>query len=226
MRSAEGGQRIAVRRYKNSNSYVDTVMAWAVRCRGAAAELPGADAPIGASAGKPGESVPSAGPVSRCRTPRLRTARGPRTRQAAAHLSPESFPLSRRSRSRRPRRPARPAPRRPRPARRPRGAETPSPDEVPSTPEERRRGLRNHRRKKAAAAKRSPPTAEPAANAGQAPKRRRPVRRVLRRTVRGTSRSGPLPPRSPLPRSFPFRALTVLDGAGPRGIDPLALIFA
>jgi hypothetical protein len=61
--SSDGGQRIAVRRYNNSQSYVDTVVAWAARYRGGAAELPDADALIGVPPGKPAESAPSAVPV-------------------------------------------------------------------------------------------------------------------------------------------------------------------
>jgi transglycosylase-like protein with SLT domain len=46
--STDAGQRIAVRRYNNSQSYVDTVMAWASAYRSGVAQLPDSDVPIGA----------------------------------------------------------------------------------------------------------------------------------------------------------------------------------
>ncbi|SFW68658.1 lytic transglycosylase domain-containing protein [Amycolatopsis australiensis] len=46
--STDAGQRLAVRRYNNSQSYVDTVMAWAAAYRGGVAQLPDSDVPIGA----------------------------------------------------------------------------------------------------------------------------------------------------------------------------------
>uniref|UniRef100_UPI001178CBB7 lytic transglycosylase domain-containing protein n=1 Tax=Amycolatopsis kentuckyensis TaxID=218823 RepID=UPI001178CBB7 len=46
--STDAGQRIAVRRYNNSQSYVDTVMAWAAAYRGGVAQLPDSQVPIGA----------------------------------------------------------------------------------------------------------------------------------------------------------------------------------
>ncbi|MDS0132002.1 MULTISPECIES: lytic murein transglycosylase [unclassified Amycolatopsis] len=45
--STDAGQRIAVRRYNNSSSYVDTVMAWAAAYRGGVAQLPDSQVPIG-----------------------------------------------------------------------------------------------------------------------------------------------------------------------------------
>jgi membrane-bound lytic murein transglycosylase B len=45
--STDAGQRIAVRRYNNSQSYVDTVMAWAAAYRGGVAQLPDSQVPIG-----------------------------------------------------------------------------------------------------------------------------------------------------------------------------------
>jgi membrane-bound lytic murein transglycosylase B len=45
--STDAGQRIAVRRYNNSQSYVDTVLAWATAYRGGVAQLPDSDVPIG-----------------------------------------------------------------------------------------------------------------------------------------------------------------------------------
>src|SRR5439155_10125138 len=41
-------QRIAVRRYNPSDSYVDTVMAWATAYRGGVSQLPDSTVPIGA----------------------------------------------------------------------------------------------------------------------------------------------------------------------------------
>ena len=46
--STDAGQRIAVRRYNNSQSYVDTVLAWAAAYRGGVAQLPDSQVPIGA----------------------------------------------------------------------------------------------------------------------------------------------------------------------------------
>ncbi|KDN23039.1 lytic transglycosylase domain-containing protein [Amycolatopsis rifamycinica] len=46
--STDAGQRIAVRRYNNSQSYVDTVLAWATAYRGGVAQLPDSQVPIGA----------------------------------------------------------------------------------------------------------------------------------------------------------------------------------
>ncbi|MGV9359523.1 lytic transglycosylase domain-containing protein [Amycolatopsis sp. NPDC003731] len=45
--STDAGQRIAVRRYNNSSSYVDTVLAWAAAYRGGVAQLPDSQVPIG-----------------------------------------------------------------------------------------------------------------------------------------------------------------------------------
>ncbi|MFJ7216402.1 lytic transglycosylase domain-containing protein [Amycolatopsis sp. NPDC098790] len=69
--STDAGQRLAVRRYNNSQSYVDTVMAWAAAYRGGVAQLPDSDVPIGtpnapdaAAAGGPvGAPAPPAPPV-------------------------------------------------------------------------------------------------------------------------------------------------------------------
>jgi len=69
--STDAGQRIAVRRYNNSQSYVDTVMAWAAAYRGGVAQLPDSQVPIGApdapdaaAAGAPvGLPAPPAPPV-------------------------------------------------------------------------------------------------------------------------------------------------------------------
>ncbi|WIY06228.1 lytic murein transglycosylase [Amycolatopsis mongoliensis] len=70
--STDAGQRIAVRRYNNSQSYVDTVMAWAAAYRGGVAQLPDSQVPIGApdapdsaAAGSPvGAPAPPAPPVT------------------------------------------------------------------------------------------------------------------------------------------------------------------
>lgn len=69
--STDAGQRIAVRRYNNSQSYVDTVMAWAAAYCGGVAQLPDSQVPIGApdapdaaAAGAPvGVPAPPAPPV-------------------------------------------------------------------------------------------------------------------------------------------------------------------
>ncbi|WP_410640551.1 lytic transglycosylase domain-containing protein [Amycolatopsis sp. lyj-346] len=69
--STDAGQRIAVRRYNNSQSYVDTVLAWASAYRGGVAQLPDSQVPIGApdapdaaAAGSPvGIPAPPAPPV-------------------------------------------------------------------------------------------------------------------------------------------------------------------
>jgi len=69
--STDSGQRIAVRRYNNSSSYVDTVMAWASAYRSGVAQLPDSQVPIGspnapdaAAAGAPvGLPAPPAPPV-------------------------------------------------------------------------------------------------------------------------------------------------------------------
>jgi membrane-bound lytic murein transglycosylase B len=69
--STDAGQRIAVRRYNNSQSYVDTVLAWATAYRGGVAQLPDSQVPIGvpnapdaAAAGSPvGVPAPPAPPV-------------------------------------------------------------------------------------------------------------------------------------------------------------------
>jgi membrane-bound lytic murein transglycosylase B len=69
--STDAGQRIAVRRYNNSQSYVDTVLAWASAYRGGVAQLPDSQVPIGvpnapdaAAAGSPvGVPAPPAPPV-------------------------------------------------------------------------------------------------------------------------------------------------------------------
>ncbi|HET6703471.1 lytic transglycosylase domain-containing protein, partial [Amycolatopsis sp.] len=70
--STDSGQRIAVRRYNNSQSYVDTVLAWAAAYRGGVAQLPDSQVPIGAAnapdaaaAGGPvGLPAPPAPPVT------------------------------------------------------------------------------------------------------------------------------------------------------------------
>ncbi|MGK3206433.1 lytic transglycosylase domain-containing protein [Amycolatopsis sp. MEPSY49] len=70
--STDAGQRLAVRRYNNSQSYVDTVLAWAAAYRGGVAQLPDSDVPIGtpnapdaAAAGGPvGAPAPPAPPVA------------------------------------------------------------------------------------------------------------------------------------------------------------------
>ncbi len=69
--STDAGQRIAVRRYNNSQSYVDTVVAWAAAYRGGVAQLPDSQVPIGvpnapdaAAAGSPvGVPAPPAPPA-------------------------------------------------------------------------------------------------------------------------------------------------------------------
>ncbi len=70
--STDAGQRLAVRRYNNSQSYVDTVLAWAAAYRGGVAKLPDSQVPIGApdapdaaAAGAPaGVPAPPAPPVT------------------------------------------------------------------------------------------------------------------------------------------------------------------
>ncbi len=70
--STDAGQRLAVRRYNNSQSYVDTVLAWASAYRGGVAQLPDSEVPIGApdapdaaAAGGPvGAPAPPAPPVT------------------------------------------------------------------------------------------------------------------------------------------------------------------
>ncbi|WP_318306261.1 lytic transglycosylase domain-containing protein [Amycolatopsis solani] len=70
--STDAGQRIAVRRYNNSQSYVDTVLAWASAYRSGVAQLPDSQVPIGApdapdaaAAGAPvGVPAPPAPPVT------------------------------------------------------------------------------------------------------------------------------------------------------------------
>ncbi|MGW3958353.1 lytic transglycosylase domain-containing protein [Amycolatopsis sp. NPDC005003] len=64
--STDAGQRIAVRRYNNSQSYVDTVLAWAAAYRSGVAQLPDSQVPIGtpnapdaAAAGAPVGTVPA-----------------------------------------------------------------------------------------------------------------------------------------------------------------------
>ncbi|WP_033261256.1 lytic transglycosylase domain-containing protein [Amycolatopsis vancoresmycina] len=46
--STDSGQRVAVRRYNNSQSYVDTVLAWAAAYRAGVSQLPDSQVPIGA----------------------------------------------------------------------------------------------------------------------------------------------------------------------------------
>ncbi|GAB3362102.1 MULTISPECIES: lytic transglycosylase domain-containing protein [Amycolatopsis] len=140
--SSDGGQRVAVRRYNNSQSYVDTVMAWAVRYRGGAAELPDADAPIGVPPGKPAESTPSAVPVPQA--PAAPTSAAPDSTGPANSNSPSSgAPAS----GELPATSTKPEPTTP-PASTtgtpptsasttPPRCETPSPDEVPSTLDEK-----------------------------------------------------------------------------------------
>src|SRR5436305_5286527 len=55
-------QRIAVRRYNPSDSYVDTVMAWATAYRGGVSQLPDSTVPIGAP--PPPDNAAAAGPVT------------------------------------------------------------------------------------------------------------------------------------------------------------------
>ena len=55
------GQRLAVRRYNNSTSYVNTVMAWAEAYRSGVSQLPDSQVPIGAAA--PPDAAAAAGPV-------------------------------------------------------------------------------------------------------------------------------------------------------------------
>ncbi|WP_406635342.1 lytic transglycosylase domain-containing protein [Amycolatopsis sp. WGS_07] len=128
--SSDGGQRIAVRRYNNSQSYVDTVMAWAVRYRGGAAELPDADAPIGAPPGKPAESAPSAVPVPQ--PPAAPTSAAPDntgTANSPSSSAPATGELPVTS--------TKPQPTTPPTSPTPPRCETPTPDEVPSTLEEK-----------------------------------------------------------------------------------------
>ncbi len=141
--SADGGQRIAVRRYNNSQSYVDTVMAWAVRYRGGAAELPDAETPIGGPPGKPAESAPSAMPVPQ--TPAAPNSAPPDnagTANSPSSGAPSSWELPATSTKPEPTTP--PASTTGTPSTSasatPSRCETPSPDEVPSTRESRRSG--------------------------------------------------------------------------------------
>ena len=60
--STVDGQRLAVRRYNNSTSYVDTVMAWAEAYRSGVSQLPDSQVPIGAPA--PPDAAAAAGPVT------------------------------------------------------------------------------------------------------------------------------------------------------------------
>ena len=55
------GQRLAVRRYNNSTSYVDTVMAWAEAYRAGVSQLPDSQVPIGAAEAP--DAAAAAGPV-------------------------------------------------------------------------------------------------------------------------------------------------------------------
>jgi len=59
--STDAGQRVAVRRYNNSQSYVDTVMAWATAYRGGVAQLPDSDVPIGTPSAP--DNAAAGGPV-------------------------------------------------------------------------------------------------------------------------------------------------------------------
>ncbi|ADJ49373.1 hypothetical protein AMES_7548 [Amycolatopsis mediterranei S699] len=97
--STDAGQRIAVRRYNNSQSYVDTVLAWATAYRGGVAQLPDSQVPIGvpnapdaAAAGSPvGVPAPPAPPVD---TPPTETPSNtpttPSTPDPATSTSPTS----------------------------------------------------------------------------------------------------------------------------------------
>ncbi|WP_199786009.1 MULTISPECIES: lytic transglycosylase domain-containing protein [Actinomycetes] len=67
--SSDEGQRTAVRRYNNSDSYVDTVLTWAARYRGGVAQLPDSKAPVGPPPGKPAEAPPAAVPPLSTGTP-------------------------------------------------------------------------------------------------------------------------------------------------------------
>ncbi|MEW2504082.1 MULTISPECIES: lytic murein transglycosylase [unclassified Amycolatopsis] len=58
--SSDAMQRVAVRRYNNSQSYVDTVMAYAAAYRGGVSPLPDSQVPIGAPPG-PGAIAAAAG---------------------------------------------------------------------------------------------------------------------------------------------------------------------
>ncbi|MEV6902464.1 lytic murein transglycosylase [Amycolatopsis sp. NPDC051372] len=58
--SSDAMQRVAVRRYNNSQSYVDTVMAYAAAYRGGVSQLPDSQVPIGAPPG-PGAIAAAAG---------------------------------------------------------------------------------------------------------------------------------------------------------------------
>ncbi|MEV5716278.1 lytic murein transglycosylase [Amycolatopsis mediterranei] len=97
--STDAGQRIAVRRYNNSQSYVDTVLAWATAYRGGVAQLPDSQVPIGvpnapdaAAAGSPvGVPAPPAPPVDNplTETP-SNTPTTPTTPDPATSTSPTS----------------------------------------------------------------------------------------------------------------------------------------
>ncbi|QKV78623.1 lytic transglycosylase domain-containing protein [Amycolatopsis sp. Hca4] len=93
--STDAGQRIAVRRYNNSQSYVDTVMAWASAYRGGVAQLPDSQVPIGApdapdaaAAGAPvGVPAPPAPPET---TPPVTTTPLPGTSTTPSSSTPTS----------------------------------------------------------------------------------------------------------------------------------------
>ncbi|MEU4523373.1 lytic murein transglycosylase [Amycolatopsis sp. NPDC024027] len=98
--STDAGQRIAVRRYNNSQSYVDTVLAWAAAYRGGVAQLPDSQVPIGvpnapdaAAAGFPvGVPAPPAPPVDTplTETPPATTPTTPTSPDPATPTTPTS----------------------------------------------------------------------------------------------------------------------------------------
>ncbi|MEV6445554.1 lytic murein transglycosylase [Amycolatopsis sp. NPDC051716] len=98
--STDAGQRIAVRRYNNSQSYVDTVLAWASAYRGGVAQLPDSQVPIGvpnapdaAAAGSPvGVPAPPAPPVDSplTETPGTTTPTTPASPDPATPTTPTS----------------------------------------------------------------------------------------------------------------------------------------
>ncbi|WP_326565595.1 lytic murein transglycosylase [Amycolatopsis rhabdoformis] len=61
--SSDAMQRVAVRRYNNSQSYVDTVMAYAAAYRGGVSQLPDSQVPIGAPPGPDAVAAAAGSPL-------------------------------------------------------------------------------------------------------------------------------------------------------------------
>ncbi|MGW5718119.1 lytic transglycosylase domain-containing protein [Amycolatopsis sp. NPDC003865] len=98
--STDAGQRLAVRRYNNSQSYVDTVLAWATAYRTGVAQLPDSQVPIGtpnapdaAAAGGPvGAPAPPAPPVAAQPPGSLPVTTTPPTSTSPTSSSPTTKP--------------------------------------------------------------------------------------------------------------------------------------